>query len=179
MATKILSTNMEYDSENEKPDDVARLHLETQKIIDALTAPAYVAALRAVKDAPIDKRLLEASNRLTPDALRKQGVPIPEGMRISSRYFEKGLPASINFGDLPDGSPNPLNALNESNPGLLDKLRSSNKEAFASLISNETTKGDDKLVLAAFGGCHCGGIGIIGPLGIGHGTACGGAGFQL
>ena len=164
----------------ENDPDVARLRKETQEIIDALTSPAYVAALRAVKAAPESKRLLEASKRLTPDALRKQGVAVPEGMRISSRYFEKGFPQPIEFGDRADGKPNPVAALNESNPGLLDEMRSNNPELFKVIASDETPPpSGNNFTLASIGGCACGGRVLTGPFGIGSTTACGGAGFQI
>ena len=67
-----------------------RLRQVTSQMVDALTSPAYVEAMRAVKSAPEGQRLEEAMRRLTPDALKAQGVPLPAGMRISSRYFEQG-----------------------------------------------------------------------------------------
>lgn len=159
--------------------DVERLQRETQELIEALTAPAYVAALRAVKDAPESERLLEASKRLTPDALRAQGVPLPEGMRISSRYFEKGYPEPLEFGDLPDGRPNPLTALSELDPGLLDKMRSGKPQLLNQLVSDESGEVPNNFTMARFGGCTCGGRVLSGPMGIGSTSVCGGAGFQL
>jgi hypothetical protein len=88
----------EYDPQTSS-EDVARLREMTDRMIEALTSPPYVEAMRAVRASPEDDRLAEAERRLSPDALRDLGVPIPEGMRISSRYFEKGLPEPVEVGD--------------------------------------------------------------------------------
>lgn len=172
---EIISTFVKHDKEVSDEDKV-RLRNETQAIIDALTDPAYVAALRAVKEAPTEKRLLEATKRLTPDALRQAGVKLPEGMRISSRYFEKDLPRPLELGDLPDGKPNPLAKLITSNPGLLDDLRANNPTALTAFSDNNGTTGSmADLPTARIGGCHCGGgsVPVIG------GTACGGGGYYI
>ncbi|SFV37033.1 hypothetical protein [Hyphomicrobium facile] len=177
MDKKVISTVIEQDDEATSEEVKARLRDETQSIIDALTAPAYVAALRAVKAAPVEKRLLEATKRLTPEALRREGVNLPEGMRISSRYFESDLPKPLELGDLPDGRPNPLIKLSVSNPGLLDDLRANNPAALAALLSDSHTNLGNvtELPMVRFGGCHCGG-GTLPGIG---GTACGGAGYYL
>jgi hypothetical protein len=179
MEQTVISTFVKYDGENK--DDAATAHLrdETQKIIEAMTAPAYVAALRAVKATPIEKRLLEASKRLTPDALRKQGVKLPDNMRISSRYFESGFPRPLDLGDMADGKPNPLSVLISKNPGLLDDLRANNLPAFNALISNDgsTGGGVDDMTAARLGGCTCGGTSI--PIPPFTSTACAGAGVHL
>jgi hypothetical protein len=99
-----------------------RLREITNKMVDAISSPAYVEAMRAVKSAPEGQRLDEAMRRLAPDVLRAQGVPLPEGMRISSRYFEKGY-SPIEVGELPEGQRNLLKELNEREPGVLDRLR--------------------------------------------------------
>jgi hypothetical protein len=161
--------------------DPAFLRKTTQDLIEALTSPAYVAAVQAVRDAPDESRLVEASHRLTPDGLRKQGVPIPSDMRITSRYFETGFPNAIDveLGDPPPGGVNLVNALNEAKPGLLDSLRINNPEIYNALIAqnNEALLGKD--IHAQLGYCNCGGHTFTGPLGIGSGTVCGGAGAKI
>jgi hypothetical protein len=175
MDKEVISTVVERAHEAVSDEAKARFRAETQAIIDALTAPAYVAALRHVKDAPIEKRLLEATKRLTPEALRSQGVKLPDGMRISSRYFESDLPKPLEFGDLPDGTPNPLAKLSVSNPGLLDDLRANNPTALAALGSDKNANESSNLLISRIGGCTCGGreVPVFG------GTACGGAGYYL
>lgn len=156
--------------------DAVRLREMTDQMIEALTAPAYVEALRAVKAAPEQQRLVEASRRLSPDGLRQLGVPIPPGMRISSRYFEREFPQSIELGDPPGGGVNTVNALNEVEPGLLDRLRQEHVELYRRLVSEEGDGepdfGPDIPEALSIGGCACGGrfVPPIGP------TVCGGAG---
>lgn len=159
--------------------DLEFLRKSTQELIEALTSPAYVEAMLAVRSAPDEERLVEASRRLRPDALRQLGVPLPAGMRISSRYFESGFPHSIDaeLGDPPDGGINLVNALNDAKPGLLDNLRVNNPECYQAIIA--LRQGSAVGQVTRFGGCTCGGRDISGPFGIGHGTACGGAGLIL
>jgi hypothetical protein len=135
----------------------------TQQMINMLTAPPFVEAMQAVRETSPDKRLLEGSKRLTPEALRRKGVPLPDYMRISSRYFENGLPGPVNFGDRAGGGPNIVNGLNEVAPGLLDRLREENPRLFNELVSS-----DEDEDLQRWGGCACGG-GL---------TFCAGGGFQ-
>jgi hypothetical protein len=79
--------------------DPKRLTKITADMIAAITSPAYVEAMNTLKKTPMEKRLAVATKLLTPDALRKKGVKLPEGMRISSRYFEPGKPAVIQVTD--------------------------------------------------------------------------------
>ena len=79
--------------------DPARLKKITAEMIAALTSPGYVQAMATLKQTPLDKRLSVAAKLLTPDALKKAGVPLPAGMRISSRYFEPSSPTVIRVGD--------------------------------------------------------------------------------
>jgi hypothetical protein len=176
MDKEIISSSITHDGGQASDDDKTKLRNATQAIIDALTAPEYVAALQAVKDAPMEKRLLEATQRLTPDALRKAGVKLPDGMRISSRYFESDLPKPLDFGDFAGGKPNPLAKLSTANPGLLDDLRANNPLALTA-FSDESASGGNMsdLPMAKIGGCTCGG----GPLPLIPGTACGGGGYYL
>jgi hypothetical protein len=77
--------------------DPVRLQKITGEMIAAISHPAYVAAMNTMKNTPMDKRLSVASKILTPAALKAKGVPLPDGMRISSRYFEPGNPTVINI----------------------------------------------------------------------------------
>ncbi|MFE4023241.1 hypothetical protein ACFXPZ_38590 [Streptomyces sp. NPDC059101] len=144
--------------------DDARLREVTDEVIAAITSPEFVAAMRAVSETPADQRLLEGSRRLTPDALRSQGVSLPEGFRISSRYFDATLPKPVEFGDEPGRAFNPVNALNEREPGMLDRLRTTDPGLFRQLT--ELGEEHPSSQALALGACACGGI---------KGT-CGGAG---
>ncbi|MFE4023243.1 hypothetical protein ACFXPZ_38600 [Streptomyces sp. NPDC059101] len=107
----------------------------TQQIVDIVTSPQFVEAVRAVSSAPEDQRLLEGSRRLSPQALRQQGIELPDGMRMSSRYFEEGLlPSPVEYGDGPDGTLNITNSLNADEPGALDRLRVHDPKLFRKLL---------------------------------------------
>lgn len=133
----------------------------TSKMIDAITSPAYVDAMRAVKSAPEDKRLDEALRRLTPDALRAQGVPLPPGMRISSRYFEPGLPP-LEVGDMPGGQPNLLKGLNDLDPGFLDRIRKKDVRFFTNFTDFlQRSRWEEETGPVAFCGCAGGGAATV------------------
>jgi hypothetical protein len=173
-----MTGNQGAESSNEGADlDVDRLREMTAQMIEALTAPAYVEAVRAVKETPVEQRLVEASRRLSPDGLRELGVPIPPGMRISSRYFERDFPSTVELGDPPSGGVNKVNALNEIEPGLLDRLRRDQFEFYRKLADEEGVQdlGTEIPETLAFGGCTCGGRPVP-PFGT---TVCGGAGVYL
>jgi hypothetical protein len=147
-------------------------------MIEALTDPRYVEAVRAVRAAPDEERLVEATRRLSPDALRRLGVPIPDGMRISSRYFEPGLPGEVELGDAsPSG--NVVNALNEAAPGLLDRIRVEEPELFKRLAVEDDSmkkKTDPSEPLGLYH-CACGGGTLPIPPFFPH--SCGGAGANI
>jgi hypothetical protein len=79
---------------------VVEMRRMTDEMIAALTSPFYVEAMRQIMSASDEDRLNEASRRLSPEGLKEMGVPIPPGMRISSRYFEKGMAEMAEFGDI-------------------------------------------------------------------------------
>lgn len=79
--------------------DPVKLKQLTDEMIAAISHPAYVAAMNKMKKTPMDQRLSVASKILTPAALKAKGVLLPEGMRISSRYFEPGDPTVITIDD--------------------------------------------------------------------------------
>ncbi|TLX05681.1 hypothetical protein [Rhizobium sp. MHM7A] len=133
------------------------LKTEITEMLEALTHPAYVAAMKEVRDTPIDKRLARGALLLTPRSLREKGVPLPEKMRISSRYFEEGLPDYVEYGDLKDGGANVITGLAAAQPDLLDRLRIENPALLKQLLSSGP---------GIMAGCCCGGAA----------TACGGCG---
>ncbi|MFD9009476.1 hypothetical protein [Streptomyces sp. NPDC059552] len=148
--------------------EVEELRSLTQQTLEVITTPAFVAAVRAVGSAPADQRLLEGSQRLSPGALREQGVDLPSEMRISSRYFEEGLPSSIEFGDGPCGRLNTINALNQTAPGALDRIRKSDPDLFRRLVELADKESMDVMQDARMGACSCAGKnGTCGGIGTG------------
>ena len=115
--------------------DPEQIRRDITEMLEAIAHPAFVEAVRAVNSAPIEQRLVEGSRLLNPQALRERGVPFPENVRISSRYFEEGLPHPIEFGDLPGGRPNLVNAINAAEPGFLDRLRVQNPDMFREYVA--------------------------------------------
>ena len=83
--------------------DVSRLRKITDDMITAITSPAFVDAMQTMKSTPDNERLKVAALTLNPEILRTKGVPLPAGMRITSRYFESGKP-TIEVADSADGS---------------------------------------------------------------------------
>jgi hypothetical protein len=75
-----------------QPLDANNLRQITDDMIVALTSPAFVDAMRILKLTPADQRLNIGSKILTSEALRAKGVPLPHGVRVTSRYFETGAP---------------------------------------------------------------------------------------
>jgi hypothetical protein len=91
-----------HDKEAPMPNEIdpGKLKQLTDEMITAISHPAFVAAMNKMKKTPMDQRLSVASKILTPAALKAKGVPLPEGMRISSRYFEPGIPTVIKIDEL-------------------------------------------------------------------------------
>jgi len=149
------------------PDDLDpdRLKAITDQMVEAITSPPYVEAMRVVKSVEGDRRLEEAMRRLTPSALKEQGVPLPEGMRISSRYFEEGF-KPIEVGEV-SGQRNLLTELYAADPEVvtsINRLRRVNLDLYKDVI--ELLNPKDAIGLVALCGCACGGAA----------TVCGGAG---
>lgn len=134
----------------------------TKEMVEALTHPEYVEAMRLLKSTPTERRLTEAMKRLTPEALRERGVPLPEGMRISSRYFEPNVPA-IELGELPSGEKGILRELNDRDPGVLDRLRAREPQVLTDLADIDFRR--DVINPYALCVCACGGGGICGGAG--------------
>lgn len=75
---------------------------QTEKIIALATSPEVLFRLSAVLSAPRGTQLALASDTLTPAALALANVPLPEGIRISSRYFEEGAATATRLGGFPE-----------------------------------------------------------------------------
>lgn len=74
------------------------LKKQTDGIIAAVTAPEFVSRVDAVLVAPRNEQLDLAAETLTPSALKKAGVKLPAGVRVSSRYFEEGSTKATELG---------------------------------------------------------------------------------
>lgn len=134
----------------------------SNEVLQAVTSPEFLAQLEAVRAVPVEHRLAEAARRLTPDAMRRAGVRLPEGIRISSRYFEEGQNFNIELGDIPRRI-SVVPAIMEIDPDFLDKLRVARPDVFTHIVTEPPFAGDDLTnrwsVCGCAGGGFCGGIG--------------------
>ena len=112
----------------------AQLRKLSQQLVELVTSPEFMQHVQAVFAAEESVRLTEAANRLTPTALRKAGLPVPEWTRVSSRYFEEGRADEIKFTDT-ESCKDILQVLHDRQPGILDKIRREDEELWLRLIT--------------------------------------------
>lgn len=110
----------------------AQLRKLSQEVVDLVASPEFMKHVQAVFAAEESVRLTEAANRLTPTALRNAGLPIPEWTKISSRYFEEGMPDEVKFTDTEAGK-DILQILHEREPGILDRIRREDEDLWGRL----------------------------------------------
>lgn len=135
---------------------------ETEEVLKSVTSAEFLDQLEAVRRVPRESRISEAAKRLTPAAMRKAGVDLPEGVRLSSRYFEEGDDFSIELGDV-EGQIPVVPALEELQPDFLDKLRSDRPDLFKQLVGQPLTVGGE----TSWSACVCVGAGVC--VGVGGG----------
>ncbi len=75
--------------------DRVKLERQMHDIVEMITHPEFVEAMRNMKAADPNERQEVGRQTLTPNALKERGVPMPENMRITSRYFEASPPEII------------------------------------------------------------------------------------
>ena len=134
-------------------DHSAQLKELGQQLVELVTSQEFMQHVQAVFEAEESVRLSEAANRLTPTALRKAGLPVPEWTRISSRYFEEGKASEISFIDI-EGDRDILQKLHEIEPGILDDIGLNNKELLFKLTNNKKLMAPEG-AFAAAGACVC------------------------
>ncbi|MGJ8736987.1 hypothetical protein [Zobellia laminariae] len=110
-----------------------KIRAEIEAMIEMISHPAFVEAVKTMKKKPISKRRQLGKKILSIDHLRSKGVMVPKGMRVTTRYFESGRPGIIEL--LPDG-----------------KIRNTKYPRF--LIGDKLNPGK-----VAWGACVCGGTG--------------------
>ena len=141
-----------------------RLRKMTDEIIEAITSDEFMRRMNQLKTAPLEERLETARGLLSVDGLRQAGVDLPEGMRVSSRYFEE------NVGTFEFGNSDVVAELQTAAPGFVEKLRAEKPEVFKRLVSGPSTTttaacltADGHTVMGSCGGagagtvCACGG----------------------
>lgn len=135
--------------------DSNELRRITDQVLTVLTDTRFLEQMQAVNSAPPNRRLAEASKRLTPKALSEIGIRIPENVRLSSRYFDDQANAEVELADV-QGGLNIVNALNETRPGFLDDLKLQRPDLFRRIVEQDVEK--TTASLRSSGGCLCGGI---------------------
>jgi len=83
------------------PIDRKRVKKEMDALIEMITHPAFVAAMRDLKATPVAERRKLAKDVLAIETLKSAGVTVPRGMRVTTRYFEHGKTEAIQIS--PDG----------------------------------------------------------------------------
>lgn len=72
---------------------------ERVRVISALAAdPVFAQLVREIDDAPEDTRMDTAERLSRVEVLRERGLTVPEGLRLTTRYFED--PAQNVYGSL-------------------------------------------------------------------------------
>jgi hypothetical protein len=73
--------------------DPKKVRQEMDTMIEMITHPEFVAAMKQMKLATPKQRLELGKELLTVGSLSSKGVKIPEKMRITTRYFEPDNPS--------------------------------------------------------------------------------------
>lgn len=72
-----------------------KVRKEMDAMIEMISHPEFVASMKAMKETPLKKRKEFGEQNLTVDALKAKGVKLPDGMRVTTRYFEPNKPDII------------------------------------------------------------------------------------
>lgn len=75
--------------------DRKKVKKEMDALIEMVAHPAFVAAMKQMKEAPVAERKKLAKGVLAVDTLKDAGVTMPRGMRVTTRYFEPGKTKAI------------------------------------------------------------------------------------
>jgi hypothetical protein len=75
--------------------DRNKVKKEMDALIEMITHPAFVAAMKTMKETPVAERRALAKDVLAMDTLKNAGVKMPRGMRVTTRYFEPGKTEAI------------------------------------------------------------------------------------
>ena len=72
-------------NEDLSPED---LRAASEALVKVVTSPQYLAIAAEINALPEEEREAATLRLLTVDALRERGLEVPEGLRISPRWFE-------------------------------------------------------------------------------------------
>ncbi len=131
--------------------DRASLKKKTDEMLEALANPAFLEQIEAMQQLPLEQRMEEAAKRLTPAALKRAGIDLPEGGRLSTRYFEEDF--SVDMTE-EEARVSVTPQFSETQPDSLVRLRTEHPDLFRPL-SRKPTK--DIPEPDAWSICLCGG----------------------
>lgn len=147
--------------------DVDKEELEemNEQISKVMSSDAFLEQLRIVVDADKDERLDVAMEHLTPEAMKKAGVDLPKGTRISSRYFEGSDVQPVELGEIRN-RPNLMTEMHKVNPTIFGDLRRRDPKLINELIQTAQPiggpSGEDFVTVCAsagLGGTVCVSVG--------------------
>ena len=171
---KTLKGNIMSDKQMNKikKETAAKFKAATDDLVATLTSNEMLDRMRKFKNLPADERLAEAAKLLSVEGLEEMGVSLPEGMRLTSRYFESDLGA-FEFQDVGDGKLGARQRLEKLDPDFMKELKFKHPEIIdrIDVLNPEIFEG-----VGVPGGTNlaaCGGAG--GSIGGTGGCACGGA----
>lgn len=156
-------------------ETAAEFKKATDDLVATLTSDEMLKRMRGFKDLPADDRLAAASKLLSVEGLEKMGVSLPEGMRLTSRYFENDLGA-FEFQDTGDGKlgarqrlelldPEFVQGLKKNHPDILDRIDVLDPEMFEGVGipggTNLAACGGAGGSIGGTGGCACGGASTL------------------
>lgn len=70
------------------PADQLAVSAQVGHLVSVVTQPAFRRLIKEVEGTPSEQRLEAATRLATVDNLRARGVSIPQGLRLSMRWFE-------------------------------------------------------------------------------------------
>ncbi|WP_142215263.1 hypothetical protein [Streptomyces sp. SLBN-118] len=72
---------------------------ELSKVLaEVASHPEFTKILKEIEQTPESERLAKATRLASVDELTRRGIPVPEGFRLTTRYFEN--PSSVTRGDV-------------------------------------------------------------------------------
>ncbi|WP_206269288.1 hypothetical protein [Streptomyces alfalfae] len=88
--------------ESPTPEQIKEL---SARLAEVASHPEFTQMLREIEESPDSERLATATRLASVDELTARGIPVPEGFRLTTRYFEN--PASVTRGDVATSLPEP------------------------------------------------------------------------
>jgi len=107
---------------------------QIQRLSQVASHPAVIAAIKELGELPEGERLNAAREIATPQALQERGVPLPDGFRVTTRYFEEPgtqIQNQIKLGEM--GAPSVVDDLQRSAPDVLETIYRSRPDIYGEL----------------------------------------------